>query len=86
MLEAVARPAAPIVCVLTDQVMPGMSGMDLISALRVDRPGLPAIVLSGYPLSHDDSSRQSMLNETFLRKPVEAAQLLRAIQQALTPR
>ncbi|GAA0597396.1 response regulator [Caenispirillum bisanense] len=34
--------------VITDYAMPGMTGFDLIQALREDRPGLPVILATGY--------------------------------------
>ena len=33
---------------VTDHLMPGMSGADLVRAARRLRPGLPALVVSGY--------------------------------------
>jgi PAS domain S-box-containing protein len=33
---------------LTDHLMPGMTGADLVRRLRVDRPGLPTVIVSGY--------------------------------------
>jgi CheY-like chemotaxis protein len=33
---------------VTDHLMPGMTGVDLAHALRADRPTLPVLVISGY--------------------------------------
>lgn len=33
---------------VTDHLMPGMSGVDLARAARAARPGLPVLVVSGY--------------------------------------
>lgn len=35
-------------CILTDLVMPQISGLDLLRALRERWPGIPAVILSGY--------------------------------------
>jgi len=40
---AESRPAA----VVTDLEMPGMSGLDLVRAIRADYPGLPVILMTG---------------------------------------
>ena len=34
--------------VLTDQAMPGMTGLELAERLRVERPGLPVALATGY--------------------------------------
>ena len=34
---------------VTDQVMPAMSGTELVAAARERRPALPALIISGYP-------------------------------------
>jgi len=33
--------------ILTDQMMPGMSGTELIKLVKVERPGMPVIIISG---------------------------------------
>lgn len=33
---------------VTDHLMPGMSGVDLINRLRADRPYIPALIVSGF--------------------------------------
>jgi CheY-like chemotaxis protein len=33
---------------ITDHLMPGMSGADLARAIRAERPGMPVLVVSGY--------------------------------------
>ena len=47
-LRLAAAHAGPIHLVLTDVVMPGMSGRQLVERLQGGRPGLPAIFMSGY--------------------------------------
>jgi CheY-like chemotaxis protein len=38
----------PIDLVITDQAMPRMTGMQLIDAIKSERPGLPVILATGY--------------------------------------
>ena len=77
---ASAHPAA----VITDVVMPVMSGLELLDAVRSRRPSMPVIVLTAH------SSLDSLLVATaegafaYLAKPVDVAKLKSAIASALT--
>ncbi len=65
-------------CVVSDVVMPGMHGPDLVGHLRRIWPGLPAILMSGYA---DTNLRQSLnaADIFFLHKPFAMAQLTGAL-------
>jgi len=68
---------------LTDVVMPEMSGPELAVKLRVKRPGLPVLYMSGYT---DDvlSAHEVSQNATaFLRKPFGNAELITAARTLL---
>ena len=69
--------------VLTDVVMPEMSGMDLVIRLHESRPGLPVLYMSGYP--QDVIAHQGLVNGDMhlLEKPFTRNALLRAVQEAL---
>jgi len=41
---------------ITDQAMPGMTGSQLIAAVRADRPGLPIILATGYGETPGDAA------------------------------
>ncbi len=47
--ERAATEGAPVELLLSDVVMPGMDGAQVLAALRTRRPGLPALFLSGHP-------------------------------------
>ena len=70
-------------CVLTDLRMPGMTGLELQSALRERQIDLPVVVLT----AHGDVAtvRAALKNGAFdfLEKPVEDAMLLEVLQNAL---
>jgi PAS domain S-box-containing protein len=69
--------------VITDVVMPGVSGPELARALRVERPGLPVLYMSGYT---DDVLDAEALDEPatgFLRKPFTHAELVDAVRGLL---
>jgi CheY-like chemotaxis protein len=45
---------AEIQLVITDHLMPGMSGADFVRALRKTHPKLPVLVLSGLPEAEEE--------------------------------
>jgi CheY-like chemotaxis protein len=67
---------------VTDVVMPGMSGVELAVAARERRPELPVVFVSGYTgeatLSGSDDPATA-----FLAKPFEGDELLRAVRATL---
>jgi PAS domain S-box-containing protein len=67
---------------VTDVVMPGMSGVELAVAARERRPGLPVVFVSGYTgdttiAGSDDPAT------AFLAKPFDGDELLRAVRSTL---
>jgi FixJ family two-component response regulator len=71
-------------CVITDVRMPGIDGIELQRRIKLERPDLPVIFISAH--NHAEI-RQKALDDgafDFLFKPFNAADLLEAIQAALT--
>jgi signal transduction histidine kinase/CheY-like chemotaxis protein len=66
-------------CAVSDVVMPGMSGVTLVRALRQRLPDLGVLVISAYPDS--DGLRELMAEPkvAFLEKPFAAARLVGAL-------
>jgi PAS domain S-box-containing protein len=64
---------------VTDQGMPGMSGLALIEAARALRPKLPAVIVTGYAELPPDAPRELPR----VTKPFLEGQLFSAIDQAL---
>ena len=69
--------------VLTDLTMPGLSGDKLARAIRIVRPELPIILISGFAGGLDDDPAASHVT-AILTKPVRPQELLSAIRGALT--
>ena len=67
---------------VSDVVMPGIDGVELLEAIRARRPGLPVVLMSGYA----EPPRRKALDgagAVFLAKPFAAADLLEAVRAAL---
>jgi FixJ family two-component response regulator len=68
---------------ITDVVMPGMDGMELLSEAKCHTPSLPVLVVTGY--GNVEMAVQAMdagaLN--FIEKPLDRATLLAAVESAL---
>jgi CheY-like chemotaxis protein len=90
--EAASGDAALAICdeklgkidlVMTDLVMPGMSGRETAAILKVRYPEIPLLYTSGY--TEDDATHRELLQEgtAFLEKPYTVADLARAVQRAL---
>ena len=80
--EARAVPCSDYDLLITDVVMPGMDGTQLVRTLRLTRPNLPVLFVSGYSqgtVSSDtlDEPRTAMLSKPFT--PVELAGAARAL-------
>jgi PAS domain S-box-containing protein len=69
--------------VVTDLTMPGMSGLELARQLRMIRPELPVILMSGYTGSvTDEMLREAGIFE-LMDKPVAPLALAEVVQRAL---
>jgi CheY-like chemotaxis protein len=51
--------------IITDHLMPGMSGVDLAHAIRVKRPGTPVLLLSGFAEAEGMAAELSLLTKPF---------------------
>jgi len=80
-IEIAYRHAGAIHMLLTDMVLPGMTGRDLASKLAVVRPEMKALFMSGYtgftPAGLADSEIALLI------KPFTRETLLRKMQEAL---
>lgn len=76
-LQILQEATSPVELVITDMVMPGMSGRELIEKIRPLSPGTRILSSSGYvrPPQSDDS--------LYLQKPFTSQQLLVKVRQAL---
>ncbi len=64
---------------LTDLILPGMSGRELIESLRAIRPELKVLLMSGYA-PNDMAPAAALDAGAFLQKPFTITELADAIQ------
>jgi DNA-binding NtrC family response regulator len=69
--------------VVTDNKMPGMSGLELVSKLRSAQFALPVVVASGGVDAEGFAQNQSLQPAIALPKPFTANQLLETVAEAL---
>ena len=67
----------PIGLLVTDIVMPGISGVDLADALRTKNPNLKVLFMSGY--AERESLRVLQAHEQFIPKPFLPDELFRQV-------
>ena len=82
-LSAAAEHQGPIQLVLSDVVMPGMSGPELVRQLSLPHPEMRSIYMSGY--TDHAGLRDSRLREgsDFLQKPFTPEALARRVREVL---
>jgi two-component system cell cycle sensor histidine kinase/response regulator CckA len=80
-LAVVAERGDELSLLLSDVVMPGMSGIELAAQVRAERPHLPVLLMSGYP----DAAAGEIAGPPvpLVSKPFTASQLLGSIEAAL---
>ncbi|MCB9648555.1 MAG: response regulator [Deltaproteobacteria bacterium] len=76
------RHAGPIHLILSDVMMPMMSGPELVERLKKIRPGVPALFMTGHT-ALDEVQATLLDSSNVLRKPFTPRVLLRRVRQAL---
>jgi len=82
-LELFRADPAGIGAVVTDQTMPGMTGLELIGELQAIRPDLPVLLCTGYSTSADEERALAAGASAFLAKPFGIEELATAIRRVL---
>ena len=84
-LEILRSRGCEIGVVITDHLLPGIQGVDLVRELRRLNPSLPVVVLSGLP---DIEPEYDGLDVIVRMKPLPARELIRlvlALLESITP-
>lgn len=69
--------------VITDQVMPGLTGMEMAGEMLGKRPELPIILCTGYSDQINESDAMAAGLKRYLLKPVAVRELAFAVRQVL---
>ena len=73
----------PVDLLLTDQTMPGLTGLQLATELRTRRPGTPVVLVSGNAGGFDAHELQRAGVRAALPKPLQATALREQLQRLL---
>jgi two-component system, NtrC family, sensor kinase len=82
-LEIFRQHADAIVCVLLDMSMPGMSGVQVLEALRELRADVPVVMASGFSEDQLEEQIEGRRLDGFIQKPYQLAQLVETLRTAL---
>jgi len=84
-LSLIQDQGAKVDLILTDVVMPHMSGSELVERLRKDHPTLKVIFMSGYTGANNASIHKSleMPGVAFLQKPFRLNNLVGQVEELL---
>jgi two-component system phosphate regulon response regulator PhoB len=72
--------------VLLDWRMPGLSGADVLTALKQRHPDVPVIVLTAEPEAKVRTQAESLGADVFMAKPFSPLQLLATVERLLPDR
>jgi two-component system cell cycle sensor histidine kinase/response regulator CckA len=82
-LTAAAVYEGKIDLVVTDVVMPGIGGRELVQQLLISRPGIKVLYLSGYTEDAIVNDGRTESGKTFLQKPFTLQNLSRKVREVL---
>jgi len=73
----------PIHLLVTDMVMPEISGSETARELVASRPGLPILYISGYSREAIEQMREGIPAGAFLQKPITPTTLVASVREIL---
>jgi PAS domain S-box-containing protein len=82
-VDILRRHSATIDCVVSDLTMPGMNGWETLTALRKLKPGIPAILASGYDEAQVMTGEHPEWPQAFLGKPYHLRALRDTIERVV---
>jgi len=77
-----AQPQA-IALVVSDLILPKMNGLELYAALKLERPDLKMLIMSGYPLEDESEHLRQQGIRHWIQKPFSMAQLAQELRAIL---
>jgi CheY-like chemotaxis protein len=70
---------------ITDYLMPSMTGEELIGHVRAHRPGVKALILTGHSSQLDLDNPSWWASEMHLAKPMKLSELRAAVERLIGP-
>jgi len=83
-LATLADASVPLDLLLTDMMMPGISGAELITLCRGLRPALPIICITGFVAAGDGTERWQDTVNAVVEKPFSSTGLVDTVRAVLT--
>jgi two-component system cell cycle sensor histidine kinase/response regulator CckA len=84
-LDVAERHSGPLQLLLTDVVMPGLSGPELVRQLHSARPGLEVLYMSGYNDSRLANRGIEQAKVNLLSKPFTPDELVERVRALIAP-
>ena len=78
-----SRQEIPFAALVSDVDMPGLSGLDVIAALRCSKLDTPVVLVTGTGDADTRSEAAQLGVSAYLEKPVRAESLRRAVERAV---
>jgi two-component system chemotaxis response regulator CheY len=75
-----------IALILCDIRMPKINGLECIDFFRREAPGIPVVVVTGYPETELAASLIGKGVKEYLVKPIEKEKLLKIVRQLVAPK
>lgn len=82
-LHSFGSQAEAVDLVMSDLILPHTGGPELYDQLKVIKPGLPCIIMSGYPLEDESDRLRRHGIEHWLQKPFNLRQLSELLHNVL---
>lgn len=81
----IAASLATVDLLITDFMMPSMTGDELVGWLRAERPHLKVLIITGHSDLLDRENPPWWVNEAHLPKPVELTRLRAIVEELIGP-
>ena len=75
--------AGPLHLLITDVMMPGMTGAELVGEVLAERPGLKVLFMSGYTADEGPFADGPAARWDFVRKPFTPTELANKVREVL---
>ena len=84
-IELISDPTRPFDAVLLDINMPGATGIEVLKVIRICRPKLPVLIISGHITPEARAEFQSLGQNIFIQKPYTLDEIGRQLRSCFDP-